>query len=354
MTLGPDHYVPVLKVKRGEKSALRAISPTLRPRITPLLEIVEKTDSNVTVGQHIDKAFQDLSDSVQTYPRCFLDAREMVSDGPQAAAEVFNRAAAESIAFTPVTGVSRTEDVSAALSHQANGVALRLTRQEFENGLLRRAIPRFMSQYGLTAEETDLIIDLGPVDDFVSAGVIALTNAFLAAIPDSALWRTFSISASAFPSSMGVVQRNSYALVERAEWIAWRDNLNAREDEIPRLPTFSDCAIQHPRGVEGFDPRIMQMSAAIRYTSLDEWLLIKGESTRVTRPSVQFPDLATQLVYGYLSDRYMGSTHCEGCESIRSSADGAAGLGSAEVWRRLGAIHHITTVVLELEALSGP
>ena len=132
MTLGPDHYVPVLKIKRGEKSALRAISSTLRPRITPLLEIVVKTDPSVTVGQHLDKTFQDLSNSVQTYPRCFLDAREIAADGPPAAAEAFNRAAGNGIVFTPVTGVSRTEDVSAALSHQANGVALRLTRQEFE------------------------------------------------------------------------------------------------------------------------------------------------------------------------------------------------------------------------------
>lgn len=34
MTFGPDHYVPVLKVKRGEKSALNVISPLLRSRIT--------------------------------------------------------------------------------------------------------------------------------------------------------------------------------------------------------------------------------------------------------------------------------------------------------------------------------
>ena len=42
MTFGPHHYVPVLKVKRGEKKALQCIAPGLQPKVTPLLEIVEK------------------------------------------------------------------------------------------------------------------------------------------------------------------------------------------------------------------------------------------------------------------------------------------------------------------------
>ena len=354
MTFGPNHYVPVLKVKRGEKGALHAIAPNLRPRITPLLEIVEKTNPDASIGQHLDTAFKALANSIQAYPRCFLDAGEIFADGPQAAAEVFQRAAIDGMVFTPVTGVTRTEDVPAALSHRANGVALRLTRREFESGLLPVAIPSFMNTHGLTPEDTDLIIDLGPVDDFISVGVIALTNAFLGVVPEHIRWRTFTISACSFPSSMGGIQRNSYALVERGEWIAWRDNLNARATVIPRLPTFSDCAIQHPRGVEGFNPITMQVSASIRYTSVDEWLLIKGESTRVTLARIQFPALATQLVSGHLAPRYLGPSHCDGCASISSSARGATGLGSAEIWRRLGTIHHITTVVRELEALSGP
>jgi hypothetical protein len=121
---------------------------------------------------------------------------------------------------------------------------------------------------------------------------------------------------------------------------------------LPRLPTFSDCAIQHPRGVEGFDPRIMQVSASIRYTLPEDWLLLKGESTRFKQPSVQFPDLATRLVYGHLRSHFRGATHCEGCASIKAAADGAPRFGSAEAWRRLGTMHHISTVAEQLRVLS--
>jgi hypothetical protein len=123
---------------------------------------------------------------------------------------------------------------------------------------------------------------------------------------------------------------------------------------ISRLATFSDCAIQHVSGVEGFDPRIMPMSAAIGYTLLQEWLLIKGESVRRTPARQQFLELATQLVYGQLRNYFAGASHCPGCESIEAAAGGAGRFGSAGAWRRLGTIHHIKSVVDGLDALPWP
>jgi len=355
MTFGPSHYVPVLKVKRGEKQALAQISPELVPRITPLLEIVERNESKApTLDHHLGTAFAKLAESVARYSRCLLDARELEPDGPSAAAAVFGRAVAEGISFTPVTGVTRSFDVGSALQHRAHGLALRLTREEFEEGALPGRLNAFTRGHGLHREETDLILDLGAVNDTVTPGVRALTDAFLSAVPDHAAWRTLTVSACAFPLSMGGVDRHSYDLVERADWLAWRDGLHTRRDELVLLPTYSDCAIQHPTGVEGFDPRIMTVSAAIRYALDEQWLLIKGESSRRTRPSVQFPRLATQLVYGHLRNHFAGESHCAGCASIKNAADGAPNLGSAEVWRRLGTIHHITRVVEGLQTLHEP
>jgi hypothetical protein len=154
---------------------------------------------------------------------------------------------------------------------------------------------------------------------------------------------------------MSVVARHAHNRVERAEWIAWRDHLHARRPGLARLPTFSDCAIQHPKGVEDFDFRTMQVSASVRYARQDDWLLIKGESTRVTRPGVQFPALATKLVYGQqLRSSFSGPAHCEGCKSMKAAADRAGGFGSAEAWRRLGTIHHISLVMQGLGALPWP
>lgn len=352
MTFGPREYVPVLKVKRGEKGALRSLASDVAQHTTPLLEIVERRATGLEA--HVQTAFSNLATSVQGFSRCFLDARELAEDGEAAARLVFARASAEGIAFTPVTGVTRTADVAAALGHRQHGLALRPTRAELESGALSTELGTFLVRHRIDPEEIDLILDLGAVDDMVAEGISALAAAFLAAVGDHPRWRTFTISASAFPLSMRMVDRNSHVLVERAEWVGWRDSLHARRGEIVRLPTFSDCCIQHPRGVEGFDPRMMPVSAAIRYAWQEWWLLIKGESTRRTLPSIQFPALAAQLVRGVHRARFYGPDHCEGCRLIQASADNEPGLGSAEAWRRLGTIHHITTVAEQIAGLPWP
>lgn len=353
MKFGPNHYVPVLKVKRGEKGALRLIRPDLRLTITPLLEIVEwkENESKPRLSDHLDTAFKNLAESVQGYPRCFLDARELATQGQVAAEEVFERAISDGIPLIPVTGISGRDDVLAALGSSERGLAIRLTRSDFEAGDLSRRLIKFAANYNIGLEDTDLILDLGPVEEMVIEGVTRLAVQFLGVIPHIQAWRTLTISASAFPKSMGVIDRNSHTEIERSEWKAWQE---LRKDErLVRVPTYSDCAIQHPAGVEGFDPVRMQVSAAVRYALSDSWLLIKGEGTRARRLSVQFPWLAKQLVYGHLRDHFRGDTHCEGCASIKASADGQPRLGSAEVWRRIGTIHHVTEVTQALRVLSG-
>jgi hypothetical protein len=103
-----------------------------------------------------------------------------------------------------------------------------------------------------------------------------------------------------------------------------------------------------------FDPSTMQVSAGVRYTVPEHWLLIKGESTRLTRPTLQFRQLARRLVYQDLRSFFYGADHCVGCAFIKAAADGASGLGSLEAWRRLGTIHHVTTAVQEVLGLPWP
>jgi hypothetical protein len=350
MTFGPDHYVPILKVKVGEKRALQGISPLLRSRMTPLLEIVERKTSS-TLNAHLVTAFKNLAETVRPYSRCFLDAREIADDGQKGAAEVFQRAVNAGIVFTPVTGISRVVDVAPALLYRQEGLALRLTRTEFEQGELAARIDAFLTQHKLVPEELDLILDLGPVDDLIVEGIEALTDAFMAEVPNHQRWQTFTVSACAFPKSMGRVDRNSHALVERGEWLAWKRHLYDQRQNLTRLPTFSDCAIQHPAGVEGFDPRIMAASASVRYTLEKEWLLIKGKSTKRILPSKQFPDLASELVHGTFRSRFFGLNHCNGCRLMTAAADGAPSLGSPGTWRQLGTIHHLSVVTQALASL---
>jgi len=353
MNFGSDHYVPILKAKRAEKSALQLLAPAMVLHTTPLLEIVEM-GGDKTPTAHLKNAFRNMAPSVSRFSRYFLDAHEIAEAGPSGAQETFELADDLGHPFTPVTGISRHVDVAAALAHREYGVAIRLTREEFESGLIPRGLPRWLNAQHLEPEEVDLVVDLGAVDDMIAAGIASLATAFLGAVPTHTRWRTLTVSGCAFPQSMAVVDRHSHLLVDRAEWQGWRDSLYAARGTLPRLPTFSDCTIQYPTGVEGFDPRYMHVSASVRYTLPDQWLLIKGESTDKVPATEQFPLLARQLVYGHLAPYFAGARHCAGCARIQAAANGAGRLGSPEVWRRLGTVHHITRAVQELQALAWP
>jgi hypothetical protein len=192
-----------------------------------------------------------LHSSVAGYPRCFLDTRELAADGPQAAVESFARAASAAINFTPVTGLSRTHDLAAGLQHSADlGLALRVTRAEFEAGGLAGLIEAFLASHGLSPEAVDLIVDLGAVEEMIVDGVAALTSAFLGDVPLQQLWRTLTLSACSFPVSMGVVDRHSHEFIDRTDWLAWKDHLYPLRYQLARLPSYSDSAIQHPAGVQ--------------------------------------------------------------------------------------------------------
>ena len=240
-----------MKVKRGEKHALRLIDPSLHARITPLLEVVEITEGK-TLREHLNTAFDGLAESLHPYQRCFLDPRELGDRGDVASDAVFNWACQRGIVFTPVTGVSGGRHVAVALKYGRNGVALRLTRDEFERRGLGQRVTDLIRDYDLAVEDTDLIVDLGAVENLVPEGVARLAEAFLGEVPSIRAWRTLTLSGCAFPLSMRGVEPDSYAVSERSEWLGWK-YLHGERVRLARLPAFSDCAIQRPEGVEGFD-----------------------------------------------------------------------------------------------------
>lgn len=355
MTFGADHYVPALKLKLGEKDALAMLSATIKARITPLFQIVEMNGTK-SLDEHLETAFKKFHPSVAGVGRYFIDPIEIEAHGAAAAAKVFDMCRYQALPFTPVTGISRPTALTAAAMSASGrtGLAIRLTRKDFESGQVQTALPAFIELQKIDPAATDLIVDAGAVSDMIEEGIAAMAELFLASIPKLSSWKTLTLIASAFPRSMQHVDRDSHALVQRAEWVAWRDHLRRNRTTLARLPTFGDWGIQHPTGVEQFDPIKMQASAAIRYTLDSQWLLIKGRGTKKSSPSVQMPGLARSLVSGPHKKHFLKAQHCAGCELIEKAAQGAPKVGSLTKWRQIGTGHHITTTVEAIQRLPWP
>ena len=354
MTFGLNHYVPALKLKAGEKDALAILSSTIKQRITPILQVVERVGPK-PIDKHIETAFKKILPAVTGLSRFFIDPMEIASAGPPAAKSVFAECAKLGVPFTPVAAPSRPSNLTLAAIQAPgrSGLAVRVTRADFESGALA-AFPGYLAAHSISAVETDLIVDLGPVEDMIADGIAALAEAFISSVPHIAQWRTLTLLASAFPMSMRHVDKDSHDYVERAEWQAWRNNLRKAGPSLPRPPTFGDWGIQHPVGVENFDPVKMQGSAAIRYATGVNWLLIKGRGTRKLSPGKQMPGLAAQLTTGALKKSFAGRSHCAACALIVAAANGAPSLAGLTKWRQIGTAHHITTTVEAIQNLPSP
>ena len=133
----------------------------------------------------------------------------------------------------------------------------------------------------------------------------------------------------------------------RAEWQTWR-GLYSRRDRLARMPAFGDYAISHPQPRE-VDPRIIQRSAAIRYTADDSFLLVKGRSVRL-HGSEQHHELAAILVG---RPEYHGEDFSAGDRYIAQSARREIGPGNATTWRRAGTSQHLAFVTSQLARPDG-
>jgi len=132
----------------------------------------------------------------------------------------------------------------------------------------------------------------------------------------------------------------------RREWELWK-TLQRRPNNLPRRDLiFGDYAITHPIPKE-LDPRTMRMSANIRYTTTDTWLVVKGRNVRQYGFD-QYFELCKELVQ---RQEYAGRDFSWGDGYIEDCANGIAGPGNATTWRKVGTNHHVTLVTREIANL---
>jgi hypothetical protein len=362
MPFGPEHYVPVLKLKRAEAKAMTLLDASIRSALTPLFEVVELGDSDnedeevevrATIGRHIEKAVEYLTEVVEDagVNRYFLDCRSIANEGPDATRAIIEGVSDLGAWCVPVTGITRDDDGLVELATESGaGIALRLTRDDLRTGRVKRELLSWVKTHAFAPSSVDVIMDLGAVGDMVEDGVQSEMERFLSALPTPLQWRTLTISAVAFSPSG--VETSSTARRDRLDWRVWRDHVHARGDSLARVPTFSDGAVQHPRGVENIPVEILRNFApTIRYATADEWLIIKGVGGKARPHKEQFPDMAAALI---ANAAFRGPRHCKGCSDAERAAHLPPKFGNQESWLRIGAIHHLTSTVEQLRALPSP
>jgi len=342
-------YVPILKGKEGEFAALETLGDDPRAQIMPVIEIpaVPYDYSNDRPSRTVEEHIANVSDRLR---RCwgvlpvYLDV-PWTSDGeggPSPLDVALRRCHAGGVQAVPVISRRSAPDAVQAAARYAEdscvGVCVRLFVDDFEDNIdIDADTSRLLAPFGDV--DCDLILDLADISNSSNPAHLVARSMFNM-IPIPERWRRVILAAASFPMDLSDVGAATTATIPRREWQLWRA-LQRRPKGLPQQGViYSDYAIAHPLPRE-IDPRIMVMSASIRYTTDEDWLIVKGRNVR-QYGFEQYFDLCRVLVG---LPEYCGPTFSWGDNYIAGCAAHDVGPGNATTWRKVGTNHHITVVV---------
>jgi len=345
-----QHYVPALKGKLGEYSALKEIRNDLKNKFTPLIEI-PPIPLGKTIDKHIEKVGEKINDSWGNDNIFFLDLSDIDLDVRLQgnvhpleflASDIRKR----NLKMVPVTGFDRDEEYQKQIRKinklDNMGFCLRIYLKDIDK--MKLQLKDIKEIIDANTTDIDLILDLKYIpEEFIDVFQKFLPD-IINSIPELKYFRNFIFLATYFPRSLSQIRPYTIYPLTRYEWKIWRYLIKSK---VRRKPTFGDYAIANPEIVQ-VDPRYMRMSANIRYTTENEWFIFKGG--QVKRDGYgQFHDLSEKLIN---HKNYSGENFSSGDLYIKECAKYKVGPGNATKWREAGTNHHITFVLNQIKKIS--
>lgn len=351
-------YVPLLKGKKGEYDALRHVPRAVRAQMLPLIDVppvrwdYKKKCYAKTLEEHLAPVPELLAKSwgaewpvlVDLF---FVEEGATVANGVHPVEFVLGGCHSSGVRAVPVTGPDRPDDFQAAVkavAHQkGTGVCLRIPLEHDVVDLrtLGTQAEALRSELALGASACDLVVDLRHIDHEELGRIPNSVAAAIAAVPRLDEYRSLILAGSGFPATLSKVKQQSEALIPRTELWLWRAVSEVAKAE--RQIIYGDYAVAHP-DLQDVDPRSLHMSANLRYTLSDHWLVLKGRDVKKFTYA-QFRGLCRKLIS---SGQFAGRGESWGDALIADCAAAEVGSGNATTWREIGTSHHLAVVMGQL------
>lgn len=345
---GNTVYMPVLKAKAGELTALRHANQSL---LTPLIE-VPVPDGRKTLEDALKKVAADLRAAWDH--EIHVDALPFI----RAAGEVlpsgthvldFLNAELTKLGSTliPVTGIGRATTFQAAVNRVATangrGAALRLQGSDLDRPTTLLGYAQATAvDIGLTPSQIDVIVDVEALTMPTLPGRITAVTTVLTALT-SDRWRSYFVVAGGYPGNPTGVAIGSATSLQRADWSFWL----AGRSGFPVQTTYGDYGVDTP----SFAASGGRAYSNIKYTTASQWLFIRGENVTAPRGFTIFNDNCRILVP---RPEFSGATFSFGDGFFDAKAAAGATSGNPTQWRTAMYSHHIAIVLDQLTGLGAP
>lgn len=352
------HYVPILKAKKGELDALSDVAADVKAALTPLIEVpeipwdFEEEAPLKTIDKHIEKLAKKLTDAWHDVRPFFVDmpwwehGDSLMADGSHPLQWLGDQCHAAGLHLIPVTGPARDaayqHAAHAVVARHHHGLCIRIEPDDFDRLFENPSAVLDALRGPLPFQEVDILIDMRAITEDLIPTVRYGVLAAVRSIPHVTSWRTLTLASSAFPKNLSGFTVG-FGSVERADYGLWQAITANRG--LVRKPTFADYAIQAPE-IDDIDPRVMRMSASLRYTHDNEWVIGKGRNVR-DHTYEEYRRICQLLVQ---RQEFSGAGYSAGDDYMQGCAAGAGTPGNATTWRWVGTNHHLTFVVRQLAA----
>lgn len=356
---GLAHYVPILRWKQAERTALSRLYEDDSKNVTPLIEVVpenfvRKVPKAPTVTLSMDDVINKMGWQISKcwgerpfYIDLSLISAETLYQGHNHFLTLLSQYASTlRLSLIPVVGIRKDgEYLSAVLDAiriHNQGACLRLTEEDIKRSTLPKEISTLLSVLKTAPESVDLMVDFKNAQQNIPK-----FDGLCKILPNIDKWRNYIVAGGAFPEDLSGLKKNDIHRLPREEWTWWREQA-INKQTARRFPLYSDYTIQYPKYRDRKGP--MNYSASIRYTSENDWVIMRGESVFAEDgPGAgQWPANAALLCQ---QQEYCGNNFSYGDGYIKEKSAAYDKPGSATTWLGAGINHHMTFVVRQLAML---
>lgn len=332
-------YVPVVKSKQTDLSAIAMLGTVAMSRIKPLLEPPVSLENKVAVTD-VAKAASDAFARLPAVP-FYFDPLNYEAEFRQLSA--VRQLLSQGREITPTFGLNRLPKNLASLGTMLQefgpALAIRIDLHDLTEVPedVWESIISYTGQVGVSPERLELFLDFQQVDAMRERKIIENVLDFLLLQPKNFAPGKVTVLGSSALASVAEVKTDGEKSVRRIERNIWA-TLNY-ELAGTRAVRFGDYGVINPRfAFSGPNPNA---NAKIRYAVGGELRVFRGHGLYNPGRFEQYFDLTKRVVD---SGVFMGRDFSFGDNYIAACAEREVGTGNLGIWVKVDTNHHIEFV----------
>lgn len=329
----PFRYIPHLRSKAGEVTALQKLGPVAASRMLPLVHIVTKPPAAFAKAMAGAWAGKPMAlDGGYNY-----DVKNSIADF----SAMYKTLGDGGVGVFPSLSVGAPAKYVASIQPHVGKYAAGLLVKTSLNDLGSAA--GWVQAQSWKTSDVDLVLDLKHIGGYGPGMLAPVVTQQLAKNVAKGQWRSVTLASAAAPKDFTnlAAGRNDVA---RLDWQLW----SAVRGTVPFALDYGDYGVGHPDLDEPPGVAMVSATVSVRYTTKDNWIAIKGKPQSGKKGQPMHPQYLGHAKLLTKDVQFGGVNPCWGDDSINQISNGKLSPGSRAKWVEYSVNRHLSLVARDL------